>query len=271
MEENTPINPVPEDNVNTTEEAISEPISVTDAMTGVLTEPGETFASIKRTAKNNFWIIPIVIYIVISIVSRFLVTNDEELYTEIKTKQIESVKKRMDEQVKAGKMSQEDANTKMEQMEKGFDKSGAIFLLSITLGPIIGILIILFIKGLIYWGVLKIFQGAATYMQIIIVLSICSIIDSIQVIIDTVLAIVAGRLFANIGPLLLFAKDSLNDTTATLLGHLDLLNIWYFIILGIGLAKLSSLKNTVTIPTVFALWIIWVCLTSFVKIPFFSL
>lgn len=245
----------------------TEPISLSDAMTGIFTEPGETFSAMKLS-KKNFWLVPIIIFIVFSIVSRYMVTNDEELYSEIKTKQIESIKKRFDEQIKEGKMSQEQANEKMEQVSKGFSKSSPIFIVSLTLAPAVITFIILFLKGLIIFGVLKLFKGVITYMQVIAVLGIASIIDTLQTIIDTVLAIVTGRLLANIGPILIFPKDSLSDKMSILLAHFDLFNIWYVILIGIGFAAYSNLKSKQTIPIVFALWLIWVCMTAFLNISF---
>ncbi len=273
MEENIQNTEQPPEEQNETEQneiAQDEPISLTDAMTGVITEPGETFTSVKISPKKNYWLIPILIFIVISILSRYLVTNDEEIYSEIKTKQTEAVKKRLDEAVKDGKMSQEDANSKMEQIEKGFNKSGPFFWISIILGPVVFIFVFLFLKGLVFWGALKVFKSPISYMQIITVLGLISIIDSIQVIIDSVIAIFTGRILANIGPILLFPKDSLNDTMSTFVAHFDLFNIWYFIVMGIGLAMIGNLKSKQTIPAVFVLWLIWVCLTSFLKIPFFG-
>ncbi len=252
------------------ENLLEENITLSDAITGVITEPGETFESIKKSSKKYYWLIPILILIVIGIVSRFLAMNDEELYSEMKSKQTEAVKKRLDEAVKNGQMSQEQANERMSQMDKGFNKSSPIFIVSLTLGPIIVTFLFLFAKGLIFLGVLKIFKGAATYMQLITVLGLTSIIDSLQTIIDTVLAIVTGKIFANIGPILLFSKDSLSDTMNTLLAHFDLFNFWYMIVIAIGFAKMSNLKNSQTIPAVFALWIIWICLTTFLKLPFFG-
>ncbi|MFI5143958.1 MAG: Yip1 family protein [Ignavibacteria bacterium] len=252
------------------EPAATEPISLTDALSGVFTEPGETFTSVKSSPKKNYWLIPILILILVAIVTRYLVTNDEEIYSEIKTKQTESVKKRLDEAVKDGKMSQEDANTRMEQMDKQFSKSGPFFWISIIVGPILFIFIFLFVKGLIFWGGLKIFKSPVAYMQVIAVLGLASIIESIQAIIDTVLAIMTGRITANIGPILIFAKDSLSDKMSILLGHFDIINIWYFIVIGIGFAAVGSLKSKQTIPLVFALWLIWVCLTSLLNLPFFG-
>lgn len=262
---------VPQENTeDRSESAVTEPISLTDALSGVFTEPGETFSSVKNSPKKNYWLIPILIFILISVLSRYLVTNDEEIYSEIKTKQTEAVKKRLDEAVKEGKMSQEDANSRMEQMEKGFSKTGPLFWISIIVAPIIFVFIFLFLKGLIFWGGLKIFKSPVSYMQIITVLGLASIIDSIQTIIDSVLAIVTGRIMANIGPILIFPKDSLSDKMSTFLAHFDLLNIWYFIILGIGFAVIGNLKSRQTIPLVFVLWLIWVCLTSFLNLPFFG-
>ena len=250
------------------ETSASEPISLTDALSGVFTEPGETFTSVKSSPKKNYWLIPILILILVAIVTRYLVTSDEEIYSEIKTKQTEAVKKRLDEAVKDGKMSQEDANSRLEQMDKQFSKSGPFFWISIILGPIIFIFLFLFLKGLVFWGGLKIFKSPVAYMQVIAVLGLASIIESIQAIIDTVLAIMTGRITANIGPILLFAKDSLSDKMSILLAHFDLLNIWYYIIIGLGFAAVGNLKSKQTIPYVFVLWLIWVCLTSFLNLPF---
>jgi hypothetical protein len=273
MSDNTENNPPKseEETLETTAETEqAESIGLSDAITGIFTEPGETFTSVKATSKKNFWLIPILIFIVLSIVSRYLAMNDEELYSEVKTKQTEAVKKRLDDAVKEGKMSKEQADERMGQMEKGFNKSSPIFILSITLGPAIFIFVFLFLKGLILFGALKIFKGAITYMQVITVLGLASIIDSIQTIIDTVLAIITGRLMANIGPILIFSKDSLSKELNTLVGHFDVFNIWYLILVGIGLAAFSGLKNKQTIPVVFALWLIWVCLTSFLNLGFFG-
>src|SRR5689334_23215960 len=125
-EENLPDNTEqPADNIPESSqemESETEPIeelSATDAITGVFTEPGETFEGVKRSPKKNYWIIPIIILIVISIASAFLVTHDEELYAQIKDKQTKGAKERFDEAVKNGKMTQEKANEQMEQMDKG--------------------------------------------------------------------------------------------------------------------------------------------------------
>lgn len=246
-------------------------LSVSDAMTGVITEPGDTFDAVKISTKRGYWVWPTIIFIVITLISTFLVMRDEELYSEIKTKQTTAMKERFEEQVKAGKMSQEQMNETMDKMDKGFNRSSPLFIVSTTIGPAISILVILFLKGLIIWLIFKAFKGTASYMLVICVLGLANLIQSMQSIIDTVLAILMGRLQANLGPALLFTAETIGDSMFKFMSHFDVFNIWYLIVIGIGLAKVSNLKSGVSISVIFALWLVWVAFTSFLNIPFLGM
>ncbi|HWA05742.1 MAG TPA: YIP1 family protein [Ignavibacteria bacterium] len=240
---------------------IPENISIGDAMAGVFSEPGETFRSVKLSAKKNYWLIPLLILIVVSMLSSILVTRDEELTSEIKTQQKEAMKKRFDEAIKEGKMTKEQADEQLAQTEKMF--GGITFVIFGLIGSIAGVLIIFFLKALIYWGGLKLFKGTAGYGDIMNVLGLTALITAIQMVVDTVLAILMGKLLMNIGPVLLISKEAVSKDMFAFIANFDLINIWYTIIVGIGLAKVSELKSSVTIPFVFVLWLIWVLLSSF--------
>jgi hypothetical protein len=253
---------------------ISEPeeeITLSDAITGVFTEPVQTFEDVKKAGKKNFWLVPIIILIVLTIIASFIIMRDEELSAEIRSKQMLAVKEKLEEQVKEGKMTQEQMNERMDRMEQGFRGTNPIFLVFRIIGPIIFIFIVLFLKGLVFWGLIKALKGTATYMLVISVLGLTSVIESVQAVINTALSIVTGRLGANIGPILLFAKDALGENMSKLVSHFDLLSIWYFIILGIGLAKVSQLKTSKVMPVVFVLWVIYIVIVSFSNISFLSM
>lgn len=238
-----------------------ENISIGDAMAGVFSEPGSTFQSVKQSSKNNYWLIPLLILIVVSMLSSILVTRDEELTSEIKTQQKEAMKKRFDEAIKEGKMTKEQADEQLAQTEKMF--GGSTFVIFGLIGSIAGVLVIFFIKALIYWGGLKIFKGAAGYTDIMNVLGLTALITAIQLVVDTVLAILMGKLLMNIGPVLLISKETVSKDMYAFIANFDLINIWYTIIVGIGLSKVSDLKSSVTISFVFVLWLAWVLLSSF--------
>ncbi|MCC6866645.1 MAG: YIP1 family protein [Ignavibacteria bacterium] len=259
MDENNNQNQLNESESNPVE--LDENISLGDAMAGVFSEPGVTFESVKISKKKNYWLIPLLILLVISVISSILVTRDEELSSEIKSQQIEAMRKRFDDAVKEGKMTREQADEQLDKSEKMF--GGNTFVIFGVLGSFFGILIIFFLKALIYWGGLKIFKGTAGYIDIMNVLGLAALITAIQMIVDTVLAIFMGKLMINIGPVLLVSKESLGKDLYSFIASFDLINIWYLIVIGIGIAKVSKLKYSVAMPFVFALWIIWVILTSF--------
>jgi len=249
---------------------VAEAISFSTALTGVFFSPGDTFEQVRVSSKKNYWIVPIILFILLSVASTFLVFRDAELSSEIKSKQTEAMKKRFDQQVKEGKMSQEQANDNMEKMQKGFDQSNPIFYVFTIAGPIITIFILFFIEGGIILGALKIFKGTGTYMKILSVLGLTSIISSVQVIIDTFLAIIMGKLNAGIGPTLILTSEGVGENLYKFLGHFDILTIWYVAVISIGLAKVSNLKNAQTVPLIFGLWLIWCLVTSFSNFAFFG-
>jgi len=247
---------------------VQEDISLSDAMTGVFTEPRAAFEGVRNSKKRSYWLVPTILVIIFTIAASFLVMNDEELYSEIKQMQHDAVVKRLEERVKEGKMSQEQMDEAVERTEKFTNKSSPFFLISTILGPLIGGLIVLFLRSLVLWLVLKVFKGAASYMLVVCVAGLAGLIDVISTVINTVLAIITGRLMVNIGPSLLFTKDSVGESMMKFISHFDLITIWYLIVLGIGLSAVSGLKNSKTMPAVLVLWLIWVCLASFAGLSF---
>jgi hypothetical protein len=262
MEENKPELPPDE----TAGAEPQENISLSDAMTGVLTEPGTTFESVKLSSKKNYWIVPVIISIVLYIAASMIAMRDSDLSSEIKMKQKTAANERLDKAVKDGKMSREDADAQREKMEKFMDQSGPLFYVFAILGPLFAGFIFLFARAGIFIGVFKIFKGTASFSNILSVLGLASVIEIIQVIVDTVLAIVRGKLMSNIGPGLLVTSESVGENMFKFLSHFDVLAIWYLVVLGIGFAKVSNLKVSQTLPVVFLIWLIYVLATSFLNL-----
>jgi hypothetical protein len=146
---------------------------------------------------------------------------------------------------------------------------GGMMMVFGIIGSLFAVVLFFFIKALIYWGVLKGFKGTATFKDVMNVLGLTGLITAVQLVVDTALAIMLGKLTANIGPALLFTQETVGNSVFKLLGHFDLLMIWYLIVVGIGLAKVSNLSTYKTTAMVFVLWLIWVGITSFSSIGTF--
>ncbi|RPI17935.1 MAG: YIP1 family protein [Ignavibacteriae bacterium] len=252
-------------------EDVKEDLPVSDAMTGVITEPGDTFEEVKASSKRNYWLLPTIILLVLSLFASYMVTHDEELYSEIRTKQVNAAKERLEAAVKDGKMSREQMNEQMEGMEKMMNPKSPLFIIFAGVGAIFSIIAFLFLRSLIFWGVLKGFKGTATYMLTVCVLGLASIIEALQTIINTVLAIITGNIRANVGLGMIVTPEMAENSLFKILSHLDLFTMWYLIVLGIGLAKVSDLKSSKTMPVVFGLWLVWIALTSFLNLGFFGM
>jgi hypothetical protein len=190
------------------------------------------------------------------------VLNDEELSSEIKKTQLDAVRQKMDEAVKEGKMTREQANEQIENTQKMF--SGSIFTAIGIAGGFFGVVIIFFVLSLIYWLVFKMFKGTGSYVNFLNVLGISSIISSLQVILNTVLAIFIGRIHVNIGPVWLFTQEQLGKSMFKFVASFDLITLWYLAVISIGFAKISELKSAVSFPVVYGLWLVWTLLSSFV-------
>ena len=247
----------------------SQNITLSDALAGVFSEPGVTFSEVKASSKSTYWVWLIIILAVITALASFIVLHDEELSSEIKKMQIEAMKERLDEAVKNGSISREQAEEQLESTKKMF--GGGMFTVIGIAGGFFSVFIFFFLKALVYWGVLKIFKGSCTYVNILNVLGLASIISTVQMIINTVLAIFTGRLFINIGLVLIFTEEQLGKNMFKFIANFDLINLWYLAVIAIGFAKVSSLKSSVTFPVVYGLWIIWILLTSFVTSSFFGM
>ena len=247
-------------------EETPQSISLGDALAGVFTEPGDTFSAVKQSTKKNYWVIPIIIVMVVSIIATLLVLRDEELSSGITEKQMKAMNERLDQAVKDGKMTREEADQQIEQSQKFM--SGSMMMIFGLVFSVFGVLIFFFLKALIYWGGLKMFKGMGTFVDVMNVLGLASIITAIQLVVDSVLAILMGKIMVNIGPVLLVNEASVGSATYTFLANFDLINIWYLVVVGIGLAKVSNLKSSVTLPFVFVLWLLWVALTSYGPLKF---
>lgn len=237
------------------------PISVTDAITGVFTEPGETFKTIASTRKKNYWLIPVIICVIIGIISVFLFRSDEELMSKVMDKQYKKVEQQMEERVKSGKMSREEANTALERTQKFMDPKGTFVLITSYAGAVVGQFILLFILALVYLLVLKILKADFKFINILNVVGLSMLIYAIGSIIGTVLSVIIGDL-SSLSFGLIIKEDMVGLNAAGLISKIDLFSVWFYSVISIGLSKISNAKPVVITIIVFALWILYAIITS---------
>ncbi len=238
-------------------------LSQMDAISGVFTEPGKTFETIAKFPKRNFWLLPVIILVITSVVTSFLFFSDTELVGKMMDKQKQQMRERMQESVKEGKMTQEQANDAIEKAEKFMDPNGLFFKITGIAGSVVSPFLMLFVLSVIYMLLLKTFKANFEFTNILNVVGLSLTVSAVGSVIAIVISIVTGDL-TSVGLSIMFKADAVGDTLHALFMKLDVFSIWFYILVAIGLVRIAKVKPVVSYSIVFGLWIIWLVITTFV-------
>ncbi len=243
------------------QEGSNEQLSSTDALIGVLSSPGETFETIAVTKKKNYWLLSVLITIIISLIVTFIFFRDEQIMSGMMDKQKAQLEKSMEENVKSGKMTQEQSQQAIEQAEKFMDPKGVFFQIIGYGGSILMPFLMLLVLSLVYMLVLKIFKTNADFGSLLNVVGLPLIIGGIGSIVALVLSVVTGKMSS--ASLALFLTDDIVGVKLNeLLFKIDLFSIWYYVTVAIGLSKITKLPAGKAYITVFGVWVFWLLITT---------
>ncbi len=238
-------------------EAPEEELSHTDKLVGVFAEPGVMYAKTAQfPPKTIDWIIPLLVMIVFSIASAWIIQSNAEVAYNIKQEQLGKIEQSFQEMVDKGQMTKEQAQEQMNRIEERM--SEGTNMVQIVIFTIVRVFLFFFIVSGIYFIAARfIFKGEGTYASAMVANGLTAYIDVIQVIIATILTIVTGRLVMDTS-LAAFMHIDKSTFGGFILGKLDVITIWSLAIVSIGLAKMfKSEKMTKYFIFVFGLWIVW--------------
>jgi hypothetical protein len=239
-----------------------EELSKMEAITGIFTEPGNTFETINKVSKN-YWILPMIIAIVLGLITSFLFFSDNELVDKTMDKQRQKVREKMEESVKQGKMSQEQSREALEKAEKFMNPKSLFFQIIGYLGGAVTTFITLFLLSLVYLVFLKILKAQFNYMSLLNVIGLAMIVSGIGGIINIVLSIVMGDL-SSLGLGLVLNASSVGTSFHGFLSKIDVFNVWFYVIISIGLIKVAKIKPLHSYLIVFGVWFVYLIIASFV-------
>ena len=232
-------------------------LSHTDKLVGVFSEPTATFGKMaKFPPKTSDWIIPILVVIVIAILSQVLMMNNPAIKASIMAKQMERFEKQFQESVDKGQMTQAQADEQLETLRDRMSQGGAIQLI----GTIVGIPIAMFIMFFIVSGVFMLvakfgLKGEGIYKGAMVAYGLPFYITAIQMIVMVIAALAMSKFFSGTSVADFVGSDK-TTITGFVLGRLDIFSIWFYVIFGIGLAKMFKSNNTQKyIITVIAVWL----------------
>ncbi len=237
---------------NSDQEYQDQQLSVTEAISGVISAPGETFETIATTPKRNYWLTPILIAVLLGLVTSFLFMQDKELTSKTMEKQKESMMEKFRENIKNGTMTQEQAESAMDSM----NPEGTMFKVIGYGGAAIGPFIILLVLSIIYFIALKIFKSEAHITDVMNVVGLSFIIIAVGNLLATVVSIIMGDL-TSLGPAMLTTEESAGKKIFAMLTKVDLFAIWFYTVVSIGLSKIGRISFVKSAAFVFGIWLIF--------------
>jgi len=247
-----------------------EPLSFIDKLTGIFTEPSKVFENIRINGpKTSDWVIPILISIVISIFTSWIIMSNPDLKVEVDAKQKKATEEQLDKLVKEGKITEQQKEEQLEQMEKS--TSGMTMLIIQWIGIIVFSFVIAFLLALIYWLVwVFILKGNGTYNH---ALSVCGLSIFITIL-ESILFAVLVLLFVKIIPgisLAAVVDAQEGSVTRFILSKINPFTFWWLYVLGAGLSKVYEVNKIKSIISIVLMWLIYVVIAVFVPVLRFGL
>jgi hypothetical protein len=225
-------------------------LSQMDRVTNTFIAPSKTFEDIKRG--NRSWWLPFVLMVIVSYIFFAAV------YTKIGMQTVSENQIRMDPKAEE-RMSQVPPDQREMQMKISVYITEGIFAASPLFVLAAGAVIALVLMGTINFA----FGGKATFGSVFAVWMFASLPTIVKTLLGIVV-IYAGaapetfniRNFAPTNVAAFLNPLETNKALYTFAGWLDIVTIWYMVLMGIGLAAVAGVKRNSGYIAVFAWWVI---------------
>jgi len=215
-----------------------------DKIVGLFTEPVKTFSKMsKYPPKTVDWMIPILIVIVVTILSSIVLMNNPVIKHAMNEKNIAKFEKQFKQMVDKGQLSQAQADEQLDKMREGMEKGGVLQYIGIIVGVPIGMFILFFIVSGVLLIIAKyILGGDGTYSSVMAAYGLPYYVLALQVVIMVIAALVMNKFLTGISVADLMSSDK-SSFLGFILGKLDIFSIWFYVLVGIGLAKMFKSDN----------------------------
>lgn len=248
-------------NQQATEMSPTEPeeleLNHTDKLVGVFAEPINTFSKMSASGpKTSDWLIPIIIFIVVAILSNILMMSNPAIKSSIIEKQMARIEKSLDDAIAKGQMTEAQKEQQLETFRERMERGGIANTIFSAFGIIIFTFITFFIvSGVFYLLTKLILKGEGTYKDAMSAYGLPYYILVIQVIVMVILAFATDKSFTSTS-LAAFIETEQSSYAHFLLSKLDIFSIWFYAIVSIGFAKMFKSQSLVKyFVLIYCMWI----------------
>jgi hypothetical protein len=242
--------PIPESEPST---AASRPpaTSVAARMLNVFATPGAVFEEVKTaSASVANWLVPIVVYGLVTAVASVLILSQPVFVQKMRDQQ----EKVFEAQVKAGKMTREQADKAMETVEKF---SGPIAKVGGAIGGFSMGFVAVFWWAFLMWLIGRsILKARLDFMKVVEVAGLASLISALESLIRMLLVFGLNNPLASPSLGLLMKDPDPKDSLFALLSVVNIMTFWVLVVRSIGLARLAGVPLGRTVVWLLGAWAI---------------
>jgi hypothetical protein len=225
-------------------------MSLMARLLNIFATPGEVFDQVRaaRPSAAN-WLVPASLCAVLGVLASFLIFSQPAIIQQIHEQQA----KVFDAQVKAGKMTQAQADEAVAAAEKFSGPTGLKFFGSV--GAVFGSFASVFWWGLLLWLVGRFaLKAELGFMKVMEVAGLASAISVLEGVLKMLLIFGLSNPLASPSLALLIKDPDPQNKLFMLLSLLNIMTFWVLVVRSIGLAKLAGVSFGKTAVWVFGVW-----------------
>lgn len=230
------------------------PMSLMARLMNVFAGPGEVFEDIKNSppASSN-WFVPALIFALVGIVSSMVIFSQPQIIQQIHEQQAKQEEK-MDEMVKAGKMTQAQADS-AKAIAKKVGEPGVLKTIG-SVGAVIASFVRLLWWALLIWLMGKVLKKPFGYGKALETAGVASMITVLGGLVTILLTVNFARMIAT--PSLALAVKDFDVTRKShlMLGTVNVFYFWQIGVFSAGLARLANVPFLRAMPLILGCWVL---------------
>lgn len=228
------------------------PTSLAARLLNIFAAPGEVFDEVRAApATAGNWLVPTLLSAVAGALAAVLIFSQPAIVQQLHEQQARA----MDQQVKAGKMTQAQADQAIGMIDKFSGPAMLKIFGSVT--AVIGSFIRLFWWALVLWLLAKFFLKADVgYLKAAEAVGLSTMISLLGGIVGLLLVVNLGKMFSSPSLALAVSDFDAQKKSHLLLGAVNVFSFWFIGVLSSGLARLAGVPFGRALFLVLGYWIL---------------
>jgi hypothetical protein len=242
-------------------------MSLTARLFNIFADPGEVFEQVKnsKTAASN-WVVPTLIMVMAGVISVVVIFSQPTIVQLIHDQQVAA----MDQQVKAGKITQAQADQALTMMDK-FTGPGMLKIFG-SVASVFVSFIRLFWWGFVLWLMaLLVLKKKIPFLKMVEVAGLATMILILGAIVTTLLTVIMGKLGITLSPVLAISNYDVKNKLHLLLAALNVFNFWLIAVTACGLSRLTGAPFAKALLIVGIYWLAFTLLLVSIGLGQFAL